>query len=88
MNDKEFLKSIIIGLEAKYVNEVEDAIKFTYEDRNYTLYINRDYNLSTCTNVAVPGASWTYNSTTSTSRIINQYKNNTQNWQWLHTVFE
>ena len=47
MNDKEFLKSVIIGLEAKYVNEVEDGIKFTYEDRNYTLYINRDYNLVT-----------------------------------------
>ncbi len=75
----------VVSLSGKSALFIGDSVAYGQGNNGkaWSYYINRDYNLSTCTNVAVPGASWTYNSTTSTSRIINQYKNNTQNYDFV-----
>lgn len=75
----------VVSLEGKSALFIGDSVAYGQGNsgKSWSYYINHEYQLSNCTNVAVPGASWTYNSTTSTSRIINQYKNNTTNYDFV-----
>ena len=75
----------VVSLSGKSALFIGDSVAYGQgnDGKAWSYYINREYNLSNCTNVAALGASWTYNSTTSTMRIINQYKDNLENYDFI-----